>query len=313
MSKSAKREKLSRSAGKVASDNRRFVQFPHPGGEHSPDYGDWKGWNPARKSNGRENPHGRKFLEIGGAWLEDLDSAKTQEGKLWAWAEWEPESRVLRRFRPFGTRMPRYLWEPTLLPKHDYRGLHNTDPFIFGGFYYTDCKQQSFEGLRRLGRGSVIVFGSMKKPHWVVDTVLVVADYVDHTNLDYELLLAGRVPQCYWDTTLGLTCKGSELPIHRRWYRGATHDAPTDGMFSFFPCLPADKGTPFARPHIELPPEYFTLNLSQGAKGCALHAGSLAKSTVRELWTSIAEQIFEQGLLLGVWAESPDSAGSPSS
>ena len=53
---------------------------------------------------------------------------------------------------------------------------------------YTDCKQD-IEGLRRLGRGSVIAFGSKKKSHWVLDTVFVVADYVDHTLWDYERLL----------------------------------------------------------------------------------------------------------------------------
>ena len=182
----------------MALDNRRFVQFPHPGGEHSPDYDDWKEWNATQKPNGRDNPHARKFLEIGGAWLE---SDEVREGKLWAWAEWEPESRVLRRFGLHRAGMPRFLWEPTLLPKQDNRGLHNTDPFIFGGFYYTDCKQQSFEGLRHLGRGSVIVFGSRKKPHWVVDTIFVVADYVVATwggtapNSSPAVYTAGRREQ----------------------------------------------------------------------------------------------------------------------
>ena len=73
----------------MASENRRFVQFPHPGGEHSPDCGDWKAWNPTSKD------HARKFIEVGGAWVDAPNSAATQKGKLWAWAEWEPESRVL--------------------------------------------------------------------------------------------------------------------------------------------------------------------------------------------------------------------------
>ena len=286
----------------MASDNRRFVQFPHPGGEHCPDYGDWKEWNPTRKPNGRENPHSRKFLQTNGAWLE---SGEVREGNLWAWGEWEPESRVLRRFTPSGAGMPRYLWEPTWLPKENYRGLHNTDPFIFGGFYYTDCKQQSFEGLKRLGSGSVIVFGSRKKPHWVVDTVFVVADYVDHSTEDYELFLTGQVPQCYQEVTLALTCKVDEPPIKRRCYRGATWDEPIDGMFSFFPCVPAARNTSFARPHLKLSSEHFTPNLSQGVKGCAMGASPLDKSTVNELWHSIAEQVLAQGLMLGVAATCP--------
>ena len=285
----------------MASDNRRFVQFPHPGGEHSPDRDEWKEWNRLKR------PHARKFLEIGGAWLAGLDSDEAVRGKLWAWAEWEPESRVLHRFPSSGNGMPRYLWEPIWLPKPDYQKLHNTDPFIFNGFFYTDCKQHSFKGLQQLGRGSVIVFGSSKKPYWVVDTIFVVADYVDHDSADYEYLLEGQVPQCYWDSTLFPTHKRSDTPIARRWYRGATHDAPIDGMFSFFPCLPAEKRACFARPQIELPPEYFTPGLAQGVKGCAVRASPLAKSTVKQLWHTVAEQVLSQGLLLGVLAESPKS------
>ena len=291
----------------MASENRRFVQFPHPGGEHSPDYGDWKEWNPTGFSNCQENPHRRKFLDLDGSWVRHWKSEEICEGKLWAWGEWEPESRLLRRFGSGDAGMPRYLWQPMWQPKRDYRGLHNTDPFIFDGFYYTNCKQDSLPGLRQLGRGSVIAFGSMKKPDWVVDTVLVVGDYVDHTDENYKGLLTGEVPQSLWNATLA-TYEGKEFDC-RRLYRGATHDEPVDGMFSFFPCLPADQSTPFPRPKIKLPTDYFNRNLSQGAKGCAVHANPLAETTVRELWQCIAEQVVSQGLLLGVCASSPTVAG----
>ena len=291
----------------MAPENRRFVQFPHPGGEHSPDHGDWKEWN--RTSN----PHRRKFLEIGGAWLESLDSEEASEGKLWAWGEWEPESRVLRRFAPSGDGLPRYLWEPTWLQKEDYRGLHNTDPLVFDGFYYSNCKQQSFRGLKQLGRGSVMVFGSRMgprmDPYWVVDTVFVVADYVDHADTDYEERLAGRVPQCFRDAVLSTYGEAGPYDRQWRWYRGATYDEPVDGMFSFFPCVPAERETPFARPRIKLGKDYFTPTLAQGVKGCAIHAAPLAKSTLRALWRCIAEQVLDQGLFLGVAAACPTGGG----
>ena len=168
----------------MESENRRFVQFPHPGPEHEPDTHDWKHWHPTTQ------PHARKFLQLRGAWWE---SGNLCRGDLWTWAEWEPESRLLLRFNDPSTAMPRYLWEPMWIPKQSYEGLHNTDPFIFDGFYYTDCKQ-TLAGLRHLGRGSVIVFGSKRGSNWVLDTVFVVADYVDHTIGDYEGLLQGLVP-----------------------------------------------------------------------------------------------------------------------
>ena len=279
-----------------APENRRFVQFPHPEGEHSPDCGDWKGWNPTSKR------HGRKFLEIGGALLESLDSEEASEGKLWAWGEWEPESRVLRRFPPSRDGLPRYLWEPTWLPKENYRGLHNTDPLIFDGFHYSNCKQQHFKGLKQLGRGSVMVFGSKKGPYWVVDTVFVVADYVDPADTDYE-----EAPQCFRDAVL--STYGDAGSYDGRWYRGATYDEPVDGMFSFFPCVPAEIETPFARPCIELPSAHFTPTLAQGVKGCALHAAPLDKSKLMELWRCIADQVLGQGLFLGVAATCPTGGG----
>ena len=158
--------------------------------------------------------------------------------------------------------------------------------------------------MRQLGRGSVIVFGSMKKPRWVMDTVLVIRDYVDYTAENYEAILKSEVPQSLWNATMA-TYQNTDFGSTQRLYRGATYDEPIDGMFSFFPCLPAETGVPFARPHIELPEEYFNPNLSQEAKGCAVGASSLAKSTVRELWSCIARQIASQGLALGVMAKSP--------
>ena len=286
------------------SDNRRFVQLPHPGGEHVPDEGDWKGWNPYFK------PHARKFLEVGGGWLESLDDGDAREGKLWAWAEWEAESRVLRRFAPSGPASPRYLWEPTWLRHRNYGRLHNTDPFIFDGFYYFSCKQKHLKGLKRLGRGSVIAFGSKKKPNWAVDAVLVVADYVDLNGENYEGRLSGKVPDCYWDTALYPTFQWADASLSHRWYKGATYDEPVDGMFSFFPCLPADQERPFPLPGIELPREYFTPNLAQSAKGGALHGDSHAASTIKSLWRSIAEQCLSQGLFLGIRAEAP-AGGAP--
>lgn len=73
---------------------------------------------------------------------------------------------VLLPFDQSGDGLPRYLWEPILQPRQDYRGLHNTDPLIFDGFYYSNCKQQSFKGLKQLGRGSVMVkLGRVRLPN----------------------------------------------------------------------------------------------------------------------------------------------------
>ena len=108
------------------ADSRCFVQFSHPGGEHVPDRGCEKAWHKLK------NLHRRKFMRLHGQWIDA--NANTQAGVLHAWGEWEPESEVVAKLNPpkGDPRHPRYLWRPFYVPKEDYRGLHNTDPFIFG-------------------------------------------------------------------------------------------------------------------------------------------------------------------------------------
>lgn len=93
-----------------------------------------------------------------------------------------PQSQLLRRLRqPDELAHPACLWLPYyVIPDDDCEGLHNTDPFIFGDqFLYSNCKQPSSLRLRSLDRGSVIAFGSRKAGRWLLDTVLVVACFVD--------------------------------------------------------------------------------------------------------------------------------------
>ncbi|MCH7945391.1 MAG: hypothetical protein IIC73_05170 [Armatimonadetes bacterium] len=284
--------------------NVRFVQFPHPGGEHRPDRDGRKPWNPASLS------HARKFLALDGEWLSD---GSRYAGQMWAWGEWEPESKMTRAFENTADeRLPRYLWEPYYEPKDDYSGLHNTDPFVFGGFFYANCKQgatPSLEGLRHLEAGSVVVFGSSKSGEWVVDTVFVVRDFIDYTFDDYRSVLRGEVPDVYWDVTLTPTFTGvGNRETWFRLYRGATIDEPFADMFSFFPCMPAGGDQGFARPAIDLPPEHFNPRLLQGAKGHSTSGQSLDVAEARRLWSAIVEQVEQQGLALGVRADMPPSS-----
>ncbi|MDE2780302.1 MAG: hypothetical protein OXI91_11590 [Chloroflexota bacterium] len=161
-------------------DRRCFVQFSHPGREHEPDRSGRKSWNKSNRS------HGRKFMRFHGAWTEADGGERT--GDLYAWGEWEPESELLRALdqpkRDSG--YPRYLWRPYYVPKGDYGGLHNTDPFIFGErFLYSNCGQGSKPGLLHLGGGSIIAFGSGKEiggaRQWMLDTVLVVKDSMEYS------------------------------------------------------------------------------------------------------------------------------------
>lgn len=299
------------------ADSCCFVQFPHPGREAGPRVG--RGWNTLARR------HSRKFMQLRGEWLQ-IDGS-TRSGELWAWGEWEPQSRLLRRLhQPDADAHPACLWLPYYaVPDDGCEGLHNTDPFIFGDqFLYSNCRQPNSTRLRRLARGSVIAFGSHKAGRWLLDTVLVVADFVDYSPSWARSDLAGQAPLAFLDVTgrplednsHNSACAPS--PNHRercggprachdpdttlRLYRGATPTHPVHGMFSFFPAMPAGGDTGFPRPSVELCESYFTNKpLRSHKQSC-----DLSRETMARLWKSLATQVRSEGLVLGTHAALPE-------
>jgi hypothetical protein len=88
-----------------------------------------------------------------------------------------------------------------------------------------------------------------------------------------------------------------------RLYIGATVEKPFEGMFSFFPCRPAETGAEqgFARPVLRRA-GIITDNLTQGRR---LNPQS-DPAAVKALWTDVANQILAQDLHLGVHADLPN-------
>ena len=82
-------------------DQRCFVQFIHPGGEHLPDQGDLKSWN--------SGAHGRKCLKSHGRYS---GGNKLKEAEIVFWGEWEPESHVIAHYENPLPDGPEYLYEP---------------------------------------------------------------------------------------------------------------------------------------------------------------------------------------------------------
>ena len=300
------------------ADSRCFVQFPHPGGEHRPGPGGHAAWNTLAA------PHARKFMQARGEWIEADGS--TRRGDLWTWGEWEAQSHLLRRLDgPMALGYPRYLWRPYyVIPNAGCGGLHNTDPFIFGDrFLYSNCKQLSGKRIRRLARGSVIAFGSLKAGQWVLDTVLVVADFVDYAAAQAPSALAGHVPEAFLDVTGGpladngrdakcapesetqAGCGGGTRAEAQdstlRLYRGATPKDPVHGMFSFFPAMPEGGTNGFPRPRVDLPRFCFTQNLPRGHK----LTSDLDEDTLHQLWEYLVAQVRDADLVVGSHAALP--------
>jgi hypothetical protein len=271
-------------------DQIALVQFIHPGGEQGMTRPGWCSWNISSK------PHRRKFMYGVGAYD---DGQQTAHGSIGFWGEWEAPSAVMRTKTTNG-HLPRYLHTPVYQEPESHEGLRDTDPFVFGDrMLYTGCRQHTHydraEGpietaLRRLDRGSVIVFGSAIQKRFVVDTVFVVGDHSDYPNREYESL-DGLVSPEYHSITLKPSALAVPSVESFRLYRGATIDDPVEGMYSFVPCRPINHDEPlFARPGIALP-EMVTQNLTQGKKITAVNeARDLYKA-----WSSIREQVIGSG------------------
>ena len=281
-------------------DNRRFVQFSHPGREHEPDLGGGKGWNTYA------SPHARKFMEFRGSWTEEDGSVRSSS--LRAWGEWEAESGLVCKLnQPSKSSLyPRYLWCPYYIPKDNYERLHNTDPFIFGDrFLYSNCKQRKVSGLAHLGRGSVIAFGSGRKiageRRWLLDTVLVVADSLEYAAAEAHQVLADAAPEAFLTVTGGPIVDNEKASF--RLYMGATPNDPIDGMFSFFPAMPAEGDVGFPRPLIDLQSQYFNPRSWQTPKGLRRERTS---EELCVIWKSLVGQVRKAGLVLGTHAIPPE-------
>lgn len=286
----------------ISQDNApRIVQFIHPGLEPHPDEGDRQiKWNTGK--------HKRKFLVNSGR---AVHYKKIKDTELVFWGEWEPQSKVYKKINNPLSSGPQYIYRPCYRIPFSYNGKRNTDPFIFNKFLYGVCQQYKSTKptqLRYLQRGSVILFGSHVEQNFVIDTVFVVSDWIDHHNK--SIMNDRRVPQIYKDVTLKpmylSTCGGvpdcsSDKNKSFRLYFGATYDNPVDDMFSFFPCLLLKKGkNGFARPIIT-DPCFITNELTQGYK----RSDQLCPALIHDFWQSIVDQIQKQGLWLGIYTHRP--------
>jgi hypothetical protein len=285
---------------------RCVVQFMHPGGESRPGRDGHCRWDSARLT------HSRKFLTLPGRFTADSHGPPTAS-ELHFWAEWEAQAdgRAIDKPVPEG---PRFLFRPYAEPATRFwrpdTPAQNTDPFVFGdNFFYTGCKQWRGHGSRRgptqlrdLARGSLVLFGSKLNGRFVLDTAFVVSGSALHTMSDWQESVGGSVPAVYRETTL-VPWYGWKEHGPFRLHKAASIDEPLDGMFSFFPTLPADSGDGrgFARPTIELP-GIVNPNLMMHSK----LTRDPAPSEVRRLWEQVAEQVLDQGLCLGVSASLPE-------
>jgi hypothetical protein len=278
----------------------RVVQFPHPGPEHQVPASGVRPWPPADP----DHPHRRTFLQSRATYRTALDGPE-QTGDVTFWGEWEGEARLITELEPM-TEGPHFLCAPNPQGQPpptapDGTPPQNTDPFVWGDtIAYIGCRQLGNKKLRGLGRGSLVLFGSNLAGRFVLDTVLVVAGWVEHDCKTFEKTLAGLASETHM--ALGPT------PFHGwgkegafRFYVGATPATLVAGMYSFVPCRPANGSkSGFARPTIHL--DKLT---DPNTRRQAHSTDPLELDATASAWRQVVRQVLDNGLALATRLDLP--------
>ena len=304
-----------------SQNNLCVVQFIHPGKEHKMSKEEEKcgikNWIPKNKR------HERNFLKIKGKYINNPDDEEIKEDEIVFWGEWEAEAKKVTKISQSEQNFPEYIYHPLYIQKtnKDYSRLQDTDPFVFGNmFLYSICQQYRKDKktnrykptlLRNLEKGSLILFGSCVNKKFVIDTVFVVKDYVDHNKDNYVEKIKEKLPEEVWEVYKEVTLS----PIYQfkktkdreyRLYIGATFKDKYEGMFSFFPCKPFKEcAEGFKRPEIKIN-DIINPKLSQGFKKSCKN--DLEK--IKKIWDEVVKQVLKNGLKLGISAELPEKLKS---
>lgn len=262
----------------------KIIQFIHPGGEH----------NLSSGTNWNKESHKRKYLELSGNYVADLNLEPKNSSQLFFWGEWEAPSNG-RKINDQVLDGPNYIFKPyynlPIPPK-----VANTDPFMLGSqFYYCICKQGHYPSLRNLQPQDILLFGSCKNSQFILDSVFVIKNATPY-QLPKINELKDSLSNTFFDVSLKplnnveVKCAKNIKEIHNCLIAeiGDNEDdnCPVDseneyfiyeavmyedkenfnGMFSYSPCLTGSKGqNGFARPIINLP-QHISPNLNQGLK-----------------------------------------------
>lgn len=291
----------------------QIIEFLHPGGEYKPKS---RGQDPhviwdndpqrlsgIRRWNCLQN-HKRKFMRSNGTYVNDIASP-TQDGQFAFWGEWEAQS----TFRLTGRKRhesPYCVHEPILDLNSTDERKHNTDPYVFGDyFWYTNCRQNRNGVLTRLAPYSLVLFGSRKgskgNRNFYLDTVFIVGKAFQNPVPDHLIDEASEQLKCanFCHDNLSRSSEKSYLIFYKGLMK---KESPR--FFSFVPGKPfaGSEPQPHERP-VLAPYDDFGLRRGQ-TMGCARLFrgkqinGTLPETFVREYWAKIAGHCIAQGFSL---------------
>ncbi len=279
----------------------QMIQFPHPIWEDRADIRGVKPWN--------RSAHKRNFIVSPGEAIISKEKSPQRFRDISFWGEWEPEAKIVGHFYKADSPItPRRLIAP-LFPKDmpepsGNKCCGNTDPFVFGEhFKYSNCRQY-FKGhpsrLQYLSAGSLILFGGICQGDFWLDTVFVVKDWLkykgcDCQNQEMQKFLGADYPFFHAATLKPIAASRDMQQRHYTLYRGQTW-WENPNYFSFVPC--DVNGKAFSK--VRLTSEMIQ-NLGKGAQTFkVLGEYEEPNPTPQEVWNKIVDEVFAQGLSLGV-------------
>lgn len=279
----------------------QMIQFPHPIPEDRADIDGVKPWN--------RSAHKRNFIVSSGEAIVAKGKSPQRFRDISFWGEWEPEAKIVGHFYKADSPItPRRLIAP-LFPKDmpepsGNKGCGNTDPFIFGEhFKYSNCLQNRSghpNRLQDLSAGSLILFGGICRDDFWLDTVFVVKDWLkykgcDCQNQEMQDFLGADYPFFHAATLKPIAASRDMQERHYTLYRGQNWQE-NPNYFSFVPCDVNERAFAKVRLTSEMIP-----NLSKCAQMYTVLGGyEEPNSMPQEVWNKIADEVFAQGLSLGV-------------
>ncbi len=279
----------------------QMIQFPHPIWEDRADFGGVKPWN--------RSAHKRNFIVSPGEAIVSKGAEPKRFENISFWGEWEPEAKIVGHFYKSDSPItPRRLIAP-LFPKDmpepsGDKCCGNTDPFVFGEhFKYSNCRQ-NISGhpnrLQYLSAGSLILFGGIYRGDFWLDTVFVVKDKLKYKGCDcqnqkMQAFLGADYPFFHAATLKPIAASRDMQKRHYTLYRGQNWQE-NPNYFSFVPC--DVNGRAFSKVKLS---STMIQNLSKNANNyTVLGEYEEPNPTPQEIWEKIVDEVFAQGLSLGV-------------
>lgn len=250
-----------------------------------------------------EKRHYRKLLLNKGNCLKGLNSNPI-EGDLLFWGEWEAPS----VFRPFKKKsFSNGVHIPFLNDADNQDSFQNTDPYIFGSnFKYACCSQTGI--MKKLDKGSLILFGTTTNEGFMLDTVFVVKEHEEAESICENK--AKNFSETYRKATIHrmkdhyVSCK--KRNSKNRIYSGLSWSENKD-IFSFVPCKLVNRKEKLYQhsKKLCLPPnsERLSFNVSKQKVGHPYNHFNGMDSV--EVWKEIVNFALEQEYYLGVYFEEP--------